>query len=140
MPYIGEEPRFGSYPSQILSGDGSTTTFTMNNDTGNAASVLVCIDGVKQRVTSFAVSGTTLDFGAFPPPAGTNNIELVWMGLRKDFVLADQTLGTDAIMRTNDQNISENITIGATTNALTAGPIEVDDTYIVTVNGNWTII
>jgi hypothetical protein len=62
------------------------------------------------------------------------------MGLRKDFVLADQTLGTDAIMRTNDQNISENITIGATTNALTAGPIEVDDTYIVTVNGNWTII
>ena len=50
------------------------------------------------------------------------------------------SLGTDSIIRTNAQTISENITIGSTTNGLSAGPITIADTYTVTVNGNWSVV
>ena len=50
------------------------------------------------------------------------------------------SLGTDSIIRTNAQTISENITIGSTTNGMSAGPITIADTYTVTVNGNWSIV
>ena len=90
---------------------------------------------------SHGVTGTTLDFGVGnPPPSGTNNIEVIYMGLRADYVMADQTLGTDAIMRTNGQTINENITIPANTNALSAGPITIADGYTVTNPGNWTVV
>jgi len=50
------------------------------------------------------------------------------------------SLGTDSIIRTNAQTISENITIGSTTNGMSAGPITIADGYTVTVNGNWSIV
>ena len=54
--------------------------------------------------------------------------------------LGGPSLGTDSVIRTNAQTISENITIGATTNGMSAGPITIADTYTVTVNGNWSIV
>ena len=54
--------------------------------------------------------------------------------------LGGPSLGTASIIRTNAQTISENITIGATTNGMSAGPITIADTYTVTVNGNWSIV
>ena len=50
------------------------------------------------------------------------------------------SLGTDSIIRTNGQTISENITIGSTTNGMSAGPITIADGYTVTVNGNWSVV
>ena len=50
------------------------------------------------------------------------------------------SLGTDSIIRTNALTISENITIGSTTNGMSAGPITIADTYTVTVNGNWSVV
>ena len=50
------------------------------------------------------------------------------------------SLGTDSIIRTNAQTISENITIPSTTNGMSAGPITIADTKTVTVNGNWSIV
>lgn len=50
------------------------------------------------------------------------------------------SLGTNAIIRTNAQTISENITIPSTSNGMSAGPITVADGYTVTVAGNWTVI
>ena len=49
-------------------------------------------------------------------------------------------LGTDWIIRTNAQTISENITIPSTTNGMTAGPVTIASTYTVTVSGNWSIV
>jgi hypothetical protein len=43
-------------------------------------------------------------------------------------------------MRTNAQTISENLVVGATTNAQSAGPITVADGYSVTVNGYWSVV
>ena len=141
MSYVGKEPTFGSYPSQLLSGNAVLTSFTLTHGAANPAALIVSIDGVKQNVSAYGVTGTTIDFGAGnAPPSGTDNIEIIYLGLRADYVLADQTLGTDAIMRTNAQVINENITIPTTTNAVSAGPVTVTSPYVVTNSGNWTIV
>ena len=142
MSYIGEQPRFSDYPSQVISPNGTDTTFTLTYGVGTPASLIVSISGVKQSVNAYAVTGTTLDFGAGnPPPAGTNTLEVVYLGLKADrSPIQDQTLGTNAIMRTNAQTISENISIASTVNAQSAGPVTIQDTYTVTVLGNWTVV
>ena len=142
MSYIGEQPRFSDYPSQLISPNGVLTSFTLSYSVGTPASIIVCISGVKQSVNSYSVTSTLLDFGAGnPPPAGTNTLEVVYLGLKADpSPIQDQTLGLNAIMRTNAQTISENISIASTVNAQSAGPITIADTYVVTVLGNWTLV
>ncbi len=142
MSYIGEQPRFSDYPSQLLSPNGTDTSFTLTNSVQTPASIIVSISGVKQAVNAYAVTGTTLDFGAGnPPPAGTNTLEVVYLGLKADpSPIQDQTLGTNAIMRTNAQTINENISIASTVNAQSAGPITISDPYVVTVLGYWTVV
>jgi hypothetical protein len=49
-------------------------------------------------------------------------------------------LGTDSIIRTNADTISENITIPANTNGMTAGPVTIADGYTVTLTGTWSIV
>ena len=142
MSYIGEQPRFSDYPSQLISPNGTDTSFTLTNSVGTPASIIVCISGVKQSVNSYAVTGTLLDFGAGnPPPSGTNTLEIVYLGLKADpSPIQDQTLGIDAIMRTNAQTITENMSVASTVNAQSTGPITIADTKVVTVLGYWTVV
>ena len=142
MSYIGEQPRFSDYPSQLISPNGVLTSFTLSNSVGTPASIIVSISGVKQSVNSYAVTGTLLDFGAGnPPPAGTNTLEVVYLGLKADpSPIQDQTLGIDAIMRTNAQTITENMSVASTVNAMSCGPITIADTKVVTVLGYWTVV
>ena len=143
MSYLGVEPRFSDYPQQVLSPNGTDTSFKLTNSVGTPASIIVSISGVKQIAnTAYSVSGTTLDFGVGnAPAAGTDTLEVVYLGLKADpSPIQDQTLGTNAIMRTNAQTISENLSISSTVNAQTVGPVTVADTYTVTVAGNWSIV
>ena len=142
MSYIGEQPRFSDYPSQLISPNGTDYSFTLTNSVATPASIIVCISGVKQSVNAYAVTGTTLDFGAGnPPPAGTNTLEVVYLGLKADpSPIQDQTLGLNAIMRTNAQTIDANMSVASTVNAMSAGPITISDTYVVTVLGYWTVV
>ena len=142
MSYIGEQPRFSDYPSQLISPNGTDTSFTLTNSVGTPASIIVCISGVKQSVNAYSVTSTTLDFGAGnPPPSGSNTLEIVYLGLKADpSPIQDQTLGLNAIMRTNAQTISENLSVASTVNAQSAGPITIADGYTVTVLGYWTVV
>ena len=142
MSYIGEQPRFSDYPSQLLSPNGTDVQFTLTNSVQTPASIIVCISGVKQAVNAYAVTGTTLDFGVGnPPPAGTNTLEVVYLGLKADpSPIQDQTLGLNAIMRTNAQTIDANMSVASTVNAQSAGPITISDPYVVTVLGYWTVV
>ena len=80
MSYVGKEPTFGSYPSQLLSGNGVLTSFTLTHGAATPAALIVSIDGVKQNVTAYGVTGTTIDFGAGnAPPSGTDNIEIIYL-------------------------------------------------------------
>ena len=54
--------------------------------------------------------------------------------------LGGPSLGTASIIRTNANTISENITIPANTNGMSAGPITIADGFTVTVNGTWSIV
>ena len=144
MSYLGEQPRFSEYPSQLISPNGTDTSFTLDNSVGNPAQLIVSISGVKQSVNAYAITATTIDFGVGnAPPAGTNTLEIIYLGLRSDYVLADQTQGgtiNPAIMRTNGQTIDQNMTVASTVNAVSGGPITVTSPYIVTVLGYWTVV
>jgi hypothetical protein len=50
------------------------------------------------------------------------------------------SLGTNSIIRTNGQTISEDITIPVDKNGMSIGDITVADTYTVTVLGRWVVI
>ena len=50
------------------------------------------------------------------------------------------SLGVDSIIRTNGNTISENITIPANTNGMSAGPITIANGNTVTVTGTWSIV
>ncbi len=49
-------------------------------------------------------------------------------------------LGANSIIRTNAQSIAENITIDSSTNGMSAGPVQIDSGFTVTVNGEWSIV
>jgi len=54
--------------------------------------------------------------------------------------LGGPSVGTNSLIRTNSQNVNEDVTISNTTNGLSAGPVEVLTGWTITVEGNWTVI
>lgn len=65
---------YSNWRSDLFSGTGAQTAFTLTQDPGNVNNVDVSISGVTQvNGVNFTVSGTTLTF-TVPPPVGTNNI------------------------------------------------------------------
>tara|TARA_B100001287_G_scaffold274532_1_gene280030 strand:+ start:1326 stop:1532 length:207 start_codon:yes stop_codon:yes gene_type:complete len=48
--------------------------------------------------------------------------------------------GSNVIFRLNDQNLSTNVTIATDKNAMVAGPVSVDSSATLTVNGNLSIV
>ena len=78
MAYLGNiaANRFASTPAtKRFSGDGSTTSFTLDTAASADQEILVSVDGVIQDSANYTVTGTTLDFGTGnAPSAGTGNI------------------------------------------------------------------
>ena len=140
MSYIGQQPSTGSFRSEYFSGNGSTTAFTLAYGTGNEASVIVCISGVKQKADSYALINGQIVFTE-APPSGTSNIELTYMGER---VLVNPALSADTygIVRINANILTENVTISTGYNGSSAGPLTLANNVVVTVSNNstWTIV
>jgi hypothetical protein len=140
MSYIGTSPIGGTIRSQFFSGDATTTTFNLLYEYGNEASVLVFISGVKQKTDSYAVINGQLVFSA-PPPAATDNIEIIFLGgavITTPYLSADQF----GIIRINAAEITQNATISLGYNASSAGPLTVanDVTISVSNGSSWTIL
>lgn len=94
------------------------------------------IDGVRQNTLGYAVINAQLVFDT-SPPAGTNNIEIVYLGGRvvtNPYLSAD----TQGIIRINANRITENCTITTGYNASAAGPLEIADGVTVTIANNST--
>jgi hypothetical protein len=85
MAYFGNTPLQSTYLTDYLSGDNSTVAFTLARAPISAQSVLVHISGVKQHASTYGVSGTTLTFSE-APPTGTNNIEVLHLGISPETV------------------------------------------------------
>ena len=47
--YIGIEPSFGTFDKQLITGDGSTATFTLDFPVAQAGQLLVSLDGIIQE-------------------------------------------------------------------------------------------
>lgn len=64
-----------SFTTELFSGNGSQTVFTLAQAPAYPDGLFVSISGIIQRPNvDFSVSGTTLTFLIAPPPAGTQNI------------------------------------------------------------------
>ena len=139
MSYIGNSIINGTFRSEFFSGDGTTTAFTLGYGTGNEASVLVSVSGVKQATNTYALSNGQLVFTE-APPTGSQNIEIVYMG---DRVQVNPYLSADTygIIRINSNVLTENCTITTGYNASSAGPLTIADGKTVTIanSSTWTI-
>ena len=99
MAYIGREPAYGSFEKQDVTGDGSTTTFTLDFTVGSTASVLVSQGGVVQQPGSgYTISngGTQIVFASAPGSSETTFI--VFLGVAQDI----GTVGTGIITGQTD--------------------------------------
>ena len=86
MAYFGNNPVSASYLTDYFSGNNTTVAFTLSRAPVSASSVIITISGVKQAASTYGVSGTTLTFSA-APPTGTNNIEVLHLGVQPDTVV-----------------------------------------------------
>ena len=81
--YLGKEPQFTQFPSKFFNGDGTAMTVSLDYSPPNEAALLVFIDGVRQDTDAYNISGTSLTFTG-TVPSGTNNVQVVHMGLAMD--------------------------------------------------------
>jgi hypothetical protein len=139
VSYIGNQITGGSFKSEFFSGDDTTTAFTMAYGTGNEASVIVSISGVKQQTNTYALINGQLVFTE-APPTGYNNIEIVYMA---DRVVTNPYLSADTqgIVRINANILTENVSITTGYNASSAGPLTLANNVTVTIANNavWTV-
>ena len=80
MSYIGNQPFNASFLTDTFSGNGSTTSFTMQIAPAGSNSMFVIISGVVQAPSTYGVVGNQLNFTQ-APPAGTGNIVCRYLGL-----------------------------------------------------------
>jgi hypothetical protein len=139
MSYIGNSIINGTFRSEFFSGDGAATAFNLAYGTGNEASVIVSVSGVKQQTNTYALINGQLVFTE-APPSGTNNIEIVYMG---DRVMVNPYLSADTqgIVRINANILTENVSITTGYNASSAGPLTIANNVTVAISNNstWTI-
>ena len=81
MGYLGKQLNTASYPVDTFSGNNSQTVFSLSHAPGSDRAALVTIDGTVQHDNAYTIAGNTLTFSA-APPTGTNNIEVVHLGVR----------------------------------------------------------
>lgn len=70
-----------TFTTDTLTGDGSTTDFTLSETPANVNTLLVIVDGIVQKATTnYSLSGTTLTFTSAPDSAA--EIEVKHLGVR----------------------------------------------------------
>ena len=147
MPFIGN-PVVSQFQArtatQEFNGNGSTTTFTLNQSV-TQEDIIVSGDGVVQEsVDAFTVpDGTTLTFTA-APSCCTGKIFVIYMGVAASSVTPpEQNRGTfkgGGIFRTNAQSLTSDITILASENANVTGPFTVASGVPLTVESGGTLV
>ena len=98
--------------------------------TGTASNAQIAADAVgTAEIATNAVTGTEIVNGA-----------ITELKIHSSVNLGGPSVGTNSLIRTNSQDVNEDVTISTTTNGLSAGPVEVLSGWTITVEGNWTVI
>jgi hypothetical protein len=117
--------------SELFSGTGSQTVYTMAYNPANTASIIIAISGVVQDPSTYTVSTNTLTFST-APPSGTNNISVRYLGL------ATSTPGVVAISGGGTGQTTAN----AAFNALAPSQTSNTGKYLTTdgTNSSWATV
>jgi len=105
--YLGNQPSYGAYHRQVLTGDGSTTTFTLDYSIGVAAQILVSLDAIIQEPEySYTVSGLSITFASAPTNA--SRIFILYLGRPLDSLGATATIsdGSVTTAKIADSNVT----------------------------------
>ena len=130
MAFLGNLPTSATFAIDSFNGDNSTVNFTLREAPVTTSSILVFVGGIRQHTDTYSLSGTTLTFSE-APPTGTNNIQVLFLGLGasphipSDFSVSTVKIQTSAV--TGDKigltAINANNIVNATiTNAKLATP------------------
>ena len=169
MPYMGNPlaTAFSTINKQDLTG-GSGTNFTLDYSVGSSQDIEVFVNNVRQEPgVAYTANGTSLtmtgsivatdDFyvvfqgkaqQTVVPGAGTITQAMFAPGLNlgagyfqgNNGDTGDTTNGKGDIFRVNAQTLTSNVTIATADNATAAGPLTIDASATLTVNGNLTIL
>ncbi len=169
MPYMGNPlaTAFSTINKQDLTG-GAGTNFTLTYSVGSPQDIEVFVNNVRQEpVTAYTANGTSLtmtgsivatdDFyvvfqgkaqQTVVPGAGTITQAMFAPGLNlgagyfqgNNGNTGDTTNGKGDIFRVNAQTLTSNVTIASGDNAMASGPLTVDTSVTLTVNGNLTVV
>ena len=83
MSYIGIEPSYGAFEKQLLTGDGTTSTFTLDYPVGQPGQLLVSLDGIVQEpeyAFTISLSSGSPKINFADAPANGARIFIVYLG------------------------------------------------------------
>ncbi len=135
MAYIGNLPTSATFAIDSFNGDNSTVNFTLREAPVTTSSILVFVGGIRQHTDTYSLSGTTLAFSE-APPTGTNNIQVLFLGLGasphipSDFSVSTVKIQTNAI--TGDKIAPTTIT----SNLLASATITGDKIGLTAITSN----
>ena len=130
--YIGLDPSYGSFDKQLLTGDGSTVTFTLDFAVAQAGQILVSLDGIVQEPEySYNISLSTgspkISFAA--APSNGARISIVYLG--RSSVSMVSALASPHIDEFDGNNSTTDFTLTRMPSAFTAANfmVFVDNVY-----------
>ncbi|MAJ58293.1 MAG: hypothetical protein CMI74_09580 [Candidatus Pelagibacter sp.] len=147
MGYIGprNSDQFKSMATQTITGNGSATSFSLNQAVANSSEVRFVVNNVVQKPdVDYTATGTTLGTGS-NVLAGSDAAYVVFVGA----AVGSQTPSTGSVDHTsissafngmylNLATVTSTVTITSAQNAFLAGPVNFTNT--VTVEGTLTVI
>ena len=118
MAYIGAEPAYGSFDRQVITGDGSTTTYQLDYPVSNPTQLLVVLGGIVQEPEYSYTATTTngvgyITFSEAPDAADRGSI--VYMG--RQLLVATGTLSSPAIDTFNGNGSTTTFSLSRTPSA-----------------------
>ena len=81
--YIGLDPSYGAFEKQLITGDGTNSTFDLDYPVGQAGQLLVSLDGIVQEpeyAFSISLSSGTPKINFADPPSNGARIFIVYLG------------------------------------------------------------
>jgi hypothetical protein len=135
MAYIGNSTTSATFAIDTFNGDNSTVNFTLREAPVTTASILVFVGGIRQHTDTYSLSSTTLTFSE-APPSGTNNVQVLFLGLGasphipSDYSVSTIKIQTNAI--TGDKIAPTTIT----GNLLASATITGDKIGLTAINAN----
>jgi len=135
LAFLGNLPTSATFAIDSFNGDNSTVNFTLREAPVTTASILVFVGGIRQHTDTYSLSSTTLTFSE-APPTGTNNIQVLFLGLGasphipSDFSVSTVKIQTNAI--TGDKIAPTTLT----GNLLASATITGDKIALTTITGD----